>query len=91
MKKLTIEDKVRLLIAVNRFGVQALFELLSASICAFFKGKDIEKLKEELGMHDVEYTPEKEEELKKEYPWIVEAAEKKIAEVQRILEEKANM
>ena len=90
VQKLSIEEKVRLLIAVNELNVPALYDLLCASVCVFFKGKDIKSLKAELGMEHVEYTPEREEELKKEYPWVVEAAEKKIAEVQKVLEAKAN-
>jgi hypothetical protein len=37
----------------------------------------------------VTYTPEDEEKLKQEYPWIMEQAEKKIAEIQAEIEKKA--
>ncbi len=50
--------------AANYFNIPAIFELCCASIAAFFKGKDFEKIKHDFGLGDVVYTPEDEEKLK---------------------------
>ena len=90
IEKLDLDGKCELLMAANYFDVSAVFELCCASIAAFFKGKDFEKIKGDFGLQDVTYTPEDEEKLKQEYPWIMEQAEKKIAEIQAEIEKKAN-
>jgi hypothetical protein len=86
---LDLDAKCELLMAANYFDIPALFELCCATIAAFFKGKDFEKIKADFGLQDVTYTPEDEEKLKQEYPWIMEQAEKKIAEIQAEIEKKA--
>ncbi len=58
--------------AANHFKIQALFELCCASIAAYFKGKNFDEMKHDFGLGDVVYTPEDEEQLKLDYPWIVE-------------------
>merc|ERR1719498_2320140 len=90
ISKLDLDDLCELLMASNYFNVNAVFELCCASIAAFFKGKDFEKIKADFGLQDITYTPEDEEKLKQEYPWIMEQAEKKIAEIQAEIEKKAN-
>ena len=87
--KLDLDATAELLMAANFFDIPALFELCCASIAAFFKGKDFDKIKGDFGLQDVTYTPEDEEKLKQEYPWIMEQAEKKIAEIQAEIEKKA--
>ena len=87
--KLNLDAKCELLMAANYFIIPAIFELCCATIAAFFKGKDFDKIKGEFGLQDVTYTPEDEEKLKAEYPWIQEQAEKKIAEIQAEIEKKA--
>ena len=87
--QLDLDAKCELLMAANYFDIPALFELCCATIAAFFKGKDFEKIKADFGLQDVTYTPEDEEKLKQEYPWIMEQAEKKIAEIQAEIEKKA--
>lgn len=89
IEKLDLDGKCELLMAANYFNIPAIFELCCASIAAFFKGKDFEKIKGDFGLQDVTYTPEDEEKLKAEYPWIMEQAEKKIAEIQAEIEKKA--
>ena len=69
---------IDLLEAANYLNCPALFELCCAVIAADFKGKDFEELKKEYGLYDVEYTPEDEEEIMKEYPWILEESEARI-------------
>ena len=86
--KLDLDGKSELLMAANYFNIPALFELCCASIAAFFKGKDFDKIKGDFGLGDIVYTPEDEEALKKEYPWIMEQAEKKIAQIQSDIEKK---
>mgnify|MGYP002634225551 CR=1 FL=1 len=87
--KLDLDAKCELLMAANYFNIPAIFELCCATIAAFFKGKDFDKIKGDFGLQDVTYTPEDEEKLKAEYPWIQEQAEKKIAEIQAEIEKKA--
>jgi len=89
MDKLDLDAKCELLMAANYFDIPAIFELCCACIASFFKGKDFEKIKADFGLQDVTYTPEDEEKLKQEYPWIMEQAEKKIAEIQAEIEKKA--
>jgi len=72
--------------AANYFNISAIFELCCAAIAALFKGEDFDKIKGDFGLQDVIYTPEDEENLKAEYPWIQEQAEKKIAEIQAEIE-----
>lgn len=64
IEKLDLDGKCELLMAANQFHIPALFELCCASIAAFFKGKDFEKIKGDFGLQDVTYTPEDEEKLK---------------------------
>ena len=63
---------------MNFINCPALFELCCAVIAADFKGKDFEEIKKQYGLDDVEYTPEDEEEIMKEYPWIMEETEARI-------------
>ena len=87
--KLDLDAQCELLMAANEFYIPALFELCCATIASFFKGKDFEKIKGDFGLQDVTYTPEDEEKLKQEYPWIMEQAEKKIQDIQAQIEAKA--
>ena len=89
IEKLDLDARCELLMAANYFNIPAIFELCCAAIAAFFKGKDFDKIKGDFGLQDVTYTPEDEEKLKAEYPWIQEQAEKKIAEIQAEMEKKA--
>lgn len=67
-----------LLEAANFLNCPALFELCCAMVAADFKAKEFEELKKEYGLYDVEYTPEDEEEIMKEHPWILEESEARI-------------
>ena len=67
-----------LLEAMNFLDSKALFELCCATIAADFKGKEFEEIKKQYGLDDVEYTPEDEEEIMREYPWIMEETEARI-------------
>ena len=87
---LDLDAKAELLMAANFFDIPALFELCCATIAAFFKGKTFDQIKGDFGLQDVTYTPEDEEKLKQEYPWIMEQAEKKIAAIQAEIDKKAN-
>ena len=66
------DEQCELLMAANYFNIPALFELCAANVAAYFKGKDFDKIKGEYGLADVVYTPESEEQLKKDHPWIME-------------------
>ena len=50
-------------------------------IASKFKGKDFNSVKNEFGLQDVNYTPESEEQIKKEYPWIIAETEQKIKDL----------
>ena len=52
---------INLLEAANYLNCPALFELCCAVVAAYFKGKDLEELKKEHELYDLEYTPEDEE------------------------------
>ena len=62
--------------AANSFDIPALFDLCCVQIAAYYKGKNFEQVKGELGLEHITYTPEMEENLKVEFPWILEEAEK---------------
>ena len=89
-KKLDLDGLSDLLMAANYFNIPAIFELCCAMIASYFKGKDFEKIKGEFGLDDVVYTPENEEQLKAEYPWIMDQAQAKIDAIQAEIEKKAN-
>ena len=48
--KLDLDAQAELLMAANFFDIPALFELCCASIAAFFKGKDFDKIKGDFGL-----------------------------------------
>ena len=47
---LNLDDTCELLQAANYFNIPAIFELCCASIAAFFKGKDFDKIKGDFGL-----------------------------------------
>ena len=69
---------IDILAAANYLNCPALFELCCAVVAAHFKDKDFEEMKKQYGLYDVEYTPEDEEEIMKEYSWILEDVEARI-------------
>ena len=50
MEAIDLDAKCDLLMAANYFNIPAIFELCCASIAAFFKGKDFEKIKGDFGL-----------------------------------------
>ena len=82
MKGLDIDQTAALLYASSQLGVAALFELCCACTAAYFKGKDCKTLKEEFELgDDLDYTPENEKQLREDFGWIFDAAEKKIKSI----------
>jgi len=73
--KYTPEELVDLLLVANFINMQCLVDLSAAAIASKFKGKEPAKLLQEYGLDPKEFTPEVEEELKKENPWAIESAE----------------
>ena len=59
-------------------NIPALFELSCAMIASELKGKDFNEMKRRYGLDDVNYTPAEEEEILKQYPWILAETEEKI-------------
>ena len=47
-------------------------------IASELKGKDFNEMKRRYGLDDVNYTPAEEEEILKQYPWILAETEEKI-------------
>eukprot|EP00357_Protocruzia_adherens_P029157 CAMPEP_0115008186 /NCGR_PEP_ID=MMETSP0216-20121206/21733_1 /TAXON_ID=223996 /ORGANISM="Protocruzia adherens, Strain Boccale" /LENGTH=167 /DNA_ID=CAMNT_0002375487 /DNA_START=36 /DNA_END=539 /DNA_ORIENTATION=+ len=57
--------------AANFLDIKPLVDICLAKIACMFKGKSIEDLRKEYQIEQ-EFTPELEEEIKKEYPWAFE-------------------
>ena len=84
MKKLNGLDEVAaLLFAAEEMRVPALKELCCACFASHLKGKDVETLKKEfeLADEDVDFTPQTEKQMREDYAWIFDAAEKKIKKI----------
>ena len=96
MKGKDIDAVAALLFAAEEMRVLALKELCCACIASHLKGKDIETLKKEFDLadEDVDYTPATEKQMREDYKWIFDAADKKIKKIQETIakreEEKKN-
>ena len=75
------EELIDMIQATNYLNIPALFELCCAKVAAEYKGKDFNEIKKKYGLDDVEFTPEDEEEILKQYPWITKETEEKIAKM----------
>ena len=69
---------IELLVAANYLNIPSIYELCCAVIAAEFKGKNFDEIKKQYGLEDLQYTPADEEEIKKQYPWIITETEEKI-------------
>ena len=76
-----LNQQVELLQTANYFDMQSLYELCCATIASNFKGKNFNQVKNEFGLNDVAYTPESEEQLIKDYPWVIADTDKKIKDL----------
>ena len=74
----TDDELIDLIQASNYRNIPALFELSCAMIASELKGKDFNEMKRRYGLDDVNYTPAEEEEILKQYPWILAETEEKI-------------
>ena len=72
------DELIDLIQAANYMNIPALFELSCAMIASELKGKDFNEMKRRYGLDDVNYTPAEEEEILKQYPWILAETEEKI-------------
>lgn len=52
-------------------------------VAADFKAKEFDEIKKQYGLQDVEYTPADEEEILKEFPWIIEESENRIKKLKQ--------
>ena len=78
----TYDEKTALMFTAHKLEVGALYQLMCACIAAYYKGKSVEQLKEIHGLgNSVDYTPETEEQLRKDYGWIFEKAEAKLKNI----------
>ena len=50
IEAIDLDGQCELLMAANYFNIPAIFELCCASIAAFFKGKDFDKIKGDFGL-----------------------------------------
>lgn len=64
--------------AANFLNIPALFELCCAIIASEFKGKNFDDVKSKFKLDDVVYTPEDEEKMKAENPWLITETDEKI-------------
>ena len=74
----TEDELIDLIQAANYMNIPAIFELACAMIASELKGKDFNEMKRRYGLDDVNYTPAEEEEILKQYPWILAETEEKI-------------
>ena len=81
IKRFTEDELIALLSATNFMHVPALFELCCAMIAAELKGKDFNQMKKKYGLDDVNFTPADEEEILRQFPWILAEAQEKIAKL----------
>ena len=79
--KMDMDERSHLLVAANNLQVDPLLELCAASIAAEFKNTDFEKLKGNYGLNDATYTPEDDDKLIIQYPWLHGEAERKVEEL----------
>mmetsp|Transcript_30518 Transcript_30518/g.34688 ORF Transcript_30518/g.34688 Transcript_30518/m.34688 type:complete len:181 (+) Transcript_30518:160-702(+) len=77
LEALKEEELTDLINAANFLDVKALIDICCARVAAMFKGKSIDELRAEYNIEE-EFTPEVEEQLKKEYPWALEDNEDRI-------------
>ena len=75
------EELIDMIQATNFMNIPAMFELCCAKVAAEYKGKDFNEIKKKYGLDDVEFTAADEEEILKQYPWIVKETEEKIAKM----------
>ena len=73
-----LDQVIQLLQAANFLNIPPLFELCCATIASEFKSRNFDEVKKRFGLDDVFYTPEEEEKIKKENPWIITETEEKI-------------
>ena len=81
IKRFSEDELIALLSATNFMHVPALFELCCAMIAAELKGKDFNQMKKKYGLDDVNFTPADEEEILRQFPWILAEAQEKIAKL----------
>jgi S-phase kinase-associated protein 1 len=58
-----------LVMAANYLDIKPLLDLICAKIATYVKGRTPEEIKASFGVTD-EFTPEEEEAVRKEYPWL---------------------
>lgn len=75
IKGFSKDNLIDLLLAVNYLDIRSLLDICFATVASEFKGKNIEELKEEYGITE-EFTPEVEEELKRENAWAMEGGDR---------------
>ena len=87
--KLSFDTICGLYSAVNVLNVPPLFELLAATIAAFFKGKTFEDLKKEFALpDDLQFTPEDEKQILAENAWIEAQAKEKVEKLKQMIAER---
>ena len=80
---LSQEKVISLLQAANYLNIPALFEVCCARIGADFRGKSFDSVKKDFGLESVTYTPEDEEQMIKEFGWILNEAHKKVEQLDK--------
>ncbi|CAG9318042.1 unnamed protein product [Blepharisma stoltei] len=75
IKRFNRDELIELLLAVNYLDMRSLLDICFATIASMFKGKNIEELKSEYGITE-EFTPEMEEQLKRENEWALEGSDR---------------
>ena len=76
--KFSEDELIDLIQAANYMNIPTIFELSCAMIASELKGKDFNEMKRRYGLDEVDYMPAEEEEILKQYPWILAETQEKI-------------
>ncbi len=83
IQNLSLEKALQLLQAANYLNIPALFEVCCARIALEFRGKNFDSVKKDFGLESVNYTPEDDDMMLKEFSWILNEAHKKAEQLEK--------
>lgn len=66
----------------NFLNIPTLFELTCAQIACKYKGKSFDSIKKDFGLENEAFTPEEDDALIEEYPWIIDETHRKMKELE---------
>ncbi|RVX16572.1 SKP1-like protein 1A [Vitis vinifera] len=69
--KVDVATLFHLIMAANYLNIQSLLELTCQTVADMMKGKSVEYIRKTFNITN-DYTPEEEEEIRREFPWVFE-------------------